>query len=194
MGLNEMDTCELCQTKGPIEPCEFCGAHACSSDRTSGYCSVDDDHEMHWCMDCENILAKRKRPFRLICRDCPGHELPAALQKDIDRRYAEKDTKSKISTNFTGLRELMWNLLEFMQDVPHAHVIELGLEDFLLVADPDDIMMDRSMNVELIQQELETLGIQIEFQQAGPFDSGSVVINWSDDFDDILTLMVQSGR
>ena len=186
----DMDTCQLCQIKGPIEPCEFCGAHACSSDRRSGFCSVDEDHEMNWCMDCEKILAKRKRTFRLVCRDCPGHELPAALQKDIDRRYAKKDKKFESSVHSDNLRELIWNLLEFMQDVPHAHVIELDLEDFLFVADPDDIMMDTNMNVESIQPELEILGIQIEFHQVGPFDSGSVVINWSDDFDDILTLMV----
>lgn len=186
----EMGTCELCQTKGPIEPCEFCSAQACSSDRTSGLCSVDESHEMHWCMDCEKILAKRKGAFRLVCRDCTGFELPAALEKDIDRRYAKKDKKFESSVHSDDLRELTWNLLEFMQDVPHAHVIELDLEDFLFVADPDGIMMDTNMNVESIQPELETLGIQIEFQQIGPFDSGSVVINWSDDFDDILTLMV----
>ena len=174
---------------GPIEPCEFCGAHACSSDRTSGYCSVDDDHDMHWCMDCENILAKRKRPFRLICRDCPGHEVPAALQKDIDRRYAEKDTKSKISTNFTGLRELMWNLLEFIQDYRHADTIEMDIDDFVFVADPDDEMIEFDLHFPALQEAFLVLGIEIELVDIGPFDSGSIMIHVNDDLDDVIELM-----
>jgi len=185
----EMDTCELCQTNGPIEPCEFCGAHACSSDRTSGYCSVDDEHEMHWCMDCEKILAKRKREFRLVCRDCSEHELPAALEKDIKRRHAERERKSQTSVNFADLRELMWNIIDFLDEHRYTDAIELDVEDFIAIADPDDAIMEIDLHFPALQDVFYDLGIELERVEIGPFDSGSIMIQVTDDLDDIIDLM-----
>ena len=185
----DMDTCQLCQTKGPIEPCEFCSAQACSSDRTSGFCSVDESHEMHWCMDCEKILAKRKRAFRLICRDCDGFELPAALEKDIDRRYAERKRKSQTTANFSDLRILMWNVVEFLDEHRYASVIELDIDDFVTVADPDDEIFEYDIHFPALQEAFLDLGIEIERMDIGPFDSGSIMIHVDDDLDDVIDLM-----
>ena len=185
----DMDTCQLCQTKGPIEPCEFCSAQACSSDRTSGFCSVDESHEMHWCMDCEKILAKRKGAFRLICRDCDGFELPAALEKDIDRRYAERKRKSQTTANFSDLRILMWNVVEFLDEHRYASAVELDIDDFVTVADPDDEIFESEIHFPALQEAFLPLGIEIERMEIGLFDSGSIIIHVDDDLDDIIDLM-----
>ena len=185
----DVGTCQLCQTKGPIEPCEFCGAHACSSDRRSGFCSVDENHEMNWCMDCEKILAKRKRVFRLVCRDCPGFELPAALEKDIDRRYAERKRKSQTTANFSDLQILMWNVVEFLDEHRYSSAVELDIDDFVTVADPDDEIFEYDIHFPALQEAFLALGVEIERMDIGPFDSGSIIILVDDDLDDVIDLM-----
>ena len=183
----EMGTCELCQTKGPIKPCEFCGAHACSSDRRSGFCSVDENHEINWCMDCEKVLSKAKQAHRLVCRDCSnGDELPAELEKDINRRYKKKDEKPNTTISQSDLREFTWNFLEFMEDYQHAHVIELDLDDFVYVVDPYDMMEDFDYIFPALRNVMQALGIEISIEVIGPFDSISIMVNWSDDYEDIL--------
>ena len=186
----KMGTCDLCQTKGPIEPCEFCGANACSSDRTWGVCADDHEHLMQWCMDCEEILAKQKRAYRLVCRECSsGDDLPAALEHDINRRWKKKNQKPTGTITQSDLRKLMWNTLELMQDFQHAGVVDLDIDDFVYSVEPHDMIEDFDVYFPALQSAMIDLDIEISIEEIGAYDSGSIMINWSDDFDDILDEM-----
>ena len=118
-----------------------------------------------------------------------GFELPAALEKDIDRRYAERKRKSQTTANFSDLRILMWNIVEFLDEHRYASAVELDIDDFVTVADPDDEIFEYDIHFPALQEAFLALGIEIERMDIGPFDSGSIIIHVDDDLDDIIDLM-----
>ena len=88
----KMGTCDLCQTKGPIEPCEFWGPMLVLR-QNRGVCADDHEHLMQWCMDCEEILAKRSGRTDWSVVSVLLATISAALEHDINRRWKKKNQK-----------------------------------------------------------------------------------------------------
>lgn len=83
----------------------------------------------------------------------------------------------------------MWNTLELMQDFQHAGVVDLDIDDFVYSVEPHDMIEDFDVYFPALQSAMIDLDIEISIEEIGAYDSGSIMINWSDDFDDILDEM-----
>ena len=83
----------------------------------------------------------------------------------------------------------MWNTLELMQDFQHSFVVDLDIDDFVFFVETDDIIEDFEVYFPALQSAMIDLDIEISIEEIGAYDSGSIMINWSDDFDDILDEM-----
>ena len=83
----------------------------------------------------------------------------------------------------------MWNTLELMQDFQHAYVIELDIGDFVYSVERHDTIEDFDVYFPALQTAMIDLDIEISIEAIGAYDSDSIMINWSDDFDEILNEM-----
>ena len=55
--------------------------------------------------------------------------------------------------------------------------------------EPHDMIEDFDVYFPALQSAMIDLDIEISIEEIGAYDSGSIMINWSDDFDDILDEM-----
>ncbi len=83
----------------------------------------------------------------------------------------------------------MWNTLELMQEFQHTYVVELDIDDFVFYVEKDDIIEDFDVYFPALQNAMIDLDIEISIEAIGAYDSDSIMINWSDDFDEILNEM-----